>query len=154
MEAVAQEVASLRAAAHADPLLSPDTVPPAAVEELTALQAGLGKQAAEVCDILLALLLGHLAGLTRCIARHESKSSGMQPQRPPLTLVACLPHKLHQVARINSYQRLFCLRQGGCDDLATTADDVALKLSLWNGREGEWGARCMQLPRREARKWA
>ncbi|GBF88264.1 dynein heavy chain axonemal protein, partial [Raphidocelis subcapitata] len=97
IEAVAQEVASLRAAAHADALLSPDTAPAAAVDELAALKAGLEKQAAEV-------------------------------------------------ARINSYQRLFRLRQGGCEDLAATADDVALKLSLWNGREefallsAEWRA--------------
>jgi hypothetical protein len=48
MEAAAQEVAMLRDACHAEMLLSPDTPPAAALDELAALDTGLGRAKAEV----------------------------------------------------------------------------------------------------------
>ncbi|KAI8465887.1 MAG: dynein heavy chain 7 [Monoraphidium minutum] len=86
IEAAAREVAALRAASNAELLLSPDTAPGTALEELGALKAGLARVAEEV-------------------------------------------------ARVNGYQRMFRLAEGSCEDLAATADEVALKLALWNGRE-------------------
>lgn len=44
-----------------------------------------------------------------------------------------------QVSRVNTYQRMFRLQEATCDDLATTADDVNLKLTLWNNRSGDGG---------------
>lgn len=51
MEAVAQEVSTLRSAAHADMLLSLDTSPATAIDELTTLKAGLKRVEAEVCGL-------------------------------------------------------------------------------------------------------
>jgi hypothetical protein len=47
-----------------------------------------------------------------------------------------LTTKQPQLARINGFQRMFKVAESSCDDLAATADNVALKLSLWNGRQG------------------
>ena len=46
MEAISHEVATLCAAANADSLLSPETAPGTALEELEALKAGLERHAA------------------------------------------------------------------------------------------------------------
>jgi len=114
LKAQAEEVEAAREGSVAQYSAELDACMEAVAQEVTALRG------AAHADVLLSPDTAHATAVDELL----SIKGGLEKQAA-------------EVARINCFQRMFRVGEAGCDDLAATADDVALKLELWNGREGE-----------------